>query len=60
MKRKGSLVSTESVSVDAVKVRLELLEKYKAFYQSMGLYEEHRLKINSYIVAIAETAAWGG
>lgn len=59
MKRKGSLVSTESVSVDAVKVRLELLEKYKAFYQSMGLYEEHRLKINSYIVAIARDGGVG-
>ena len=59
MKRKGSLVSTDSVSVDAVKVRLELLEKYKAFYQSMGLYEEHRLKINSYIVAIARDGGVG-
>lgn len=59
MKRKGSLVSTESVSVDAVRVKLELLEKYKAFYQSMGLYEEHKLKINSYIVAIAKDGGVG-
>ncbi len=59
MKRKGSLVFTEAVSVDAVRVRLELLEKYKAFYQSMGLYEEHKLKINSYIVAIAQDGGVG-
>lgn len=53
MKRKGSLVSTEAVSMDAVRVKFELLEKYKDLYQSMGLYEEHKLKINAYIVAIA-------
>lgn len=54
MKRKGSLVSTEAVSVDAVKVKFELLERYKDLYQSMGLYEEHKLKINAYILAIAK------
>lgn len=59
MKRKGSLVSTEAVSVDAVRVKLELLEQYKALYQSMGLYEEHKLKINSYIVSIARDGGAG-
>ena len=54
MKRKGSLVATESVSVDAVKLKFELLEKYKDLYQSMGLYDEHKLKINSYILAVAK------
>lgn len=54
MKRKGSLVATEAVSVDAVRVKFELLERYKDLYQSMGLYEEHKLKINAYIVAIAK------
>lgn len=53
MKRKGSLVATEAVSLDAVKVKLELLEHYKALYQSMDLYEEHKLKINAFVVAIA-------
>lgn len=54
MKRKGSLVATESISVDAVKLRFELLEHYKDLYQSIGLYEENKLKINSYMVAIAK------
>lgn len=54
MKRRDSLVATESMCVDAVRVRLKLLEKYKDLYQSMGLYEEHRLKINAYILAIAK------
>lgn len=58
-KRKGSLVAREAVSVDAVRVKLELLEHYKALYQSMGLYEEHKLKINSYIVAIARDGGAG-
>lgn len=53
MKRKGSLVMTEAVSLDAMKVRLELLEHYKDLYQSMDLYEEHKLKINAFVVAIA-------
>ncbi len=59
MKRKGSLVSKEAVSADAVRVRFELLEKYRALYQSMGLYEEHKLKINSYIVAICRDGGAG-
>lgn len=59
MKRKGSLVATESVSVDAVRLRFELLERYRDLYQSMGLYEEHKLKINSYIVSIAKDGAVG-
>lgn len=59
MKRKGSLVATESLSVDAVRVKFELLERYKDLYQSMGLYEEHKLKINSYIVAIAKDGTVG-
>ena len=54
MKRKGSLVATEAVSLDAVKVKFELLEHYKALYQSMDLYEEHKLKINAFVVAIAK------
>ena len=59
MKRKGSLVSTEAVSTEAVKVKFELLEKYRDLYQSMGLYEEHKLKINSYILAVAKDGAAG-
>lgn len=59
IKRKGSLVSTEWKSADAVRLKFELLKRYKALYQSMGLYEEHKLKINSYIVAIAKDGGVG-
>lgn len=59
MKRKGSLVATESVSVDAVRLKFEFLEKYRELYRSMGLYEEHKLKINSYVVAIAKDGGVG-
>ncbi len=54
MKRRGSLVATESVSADAMRLKFEFLEKYRELYQSMGLYEEHKLKINSYVVALAK------
>lgn len=59
VKRKGSLVATEAVSVDAVKIRFELLERYKELFQSLGLYEEHKLKINSYIVSVAKDGTVG-
>ncbi len=59
MKRKGSLVATESISMDGVKLKFALLECYKSLYQSMGLYEEHKLKINSYILAIAKDGGVG-
>lgn len=59
MKRRGSLVSKEAVSVDGMRIRFELLEKYRELYQSMGLYEEHKLKINAYIVAIAKDGSVG-
>ena len=57
VKRRGSLVATEAVSVDAVRIRFELLERYKDLYQSLGLYEDHKLKINSYILSIAKDGA---
>lgn len=59
MKRKGSLVDTEAVSVDAVRMKFELLESYKDLYQSMGLYEEHKLKINSFVIAVARDGGVG-
>lgn len=58
-KRKGSLAATEWKSADAVRLRFALLERYKELYQSIGLYEEHKLKINSYIVAIAKDGGVG-
>lgn len=54
MKRKGSLVSTDWKKANAVLLRFQLLKVYKDLYQSMGLYEENKLRINAFVVAIAK------
>ncbi len=51
VKRKGSLVSTEWKKPDAALLRLQLLKHYRELYQSMGLYEENELKINSFVLS---------
>ena len=54
MKRKGSLVSTDWKKANAVKLKFSLLKKYKELYQSMDLYEENKLQINAFVLAIAK------
>ena len=54
VKRKGSLVASELKKTSAVKVRLLLLEEYRRLYQSMGLYEDNKVKINGFVLAIAK------
>lgn len=54
MKRKGSLVSTDWKKANAVALKFHLLKEYKELYQSMGLYEENKLRINAFVVAIAK------
>lgn len=54
MKRKGSLVSTDWKKANAVTLKFQLLKEYKELYQSMGLYEENKLRINAFVVAIAK------
>lgn len=54
MKRKGSLVSTDWKKANAVLLKFRLLKVYKELYQSMGLYEENKLRINAFVVAIAK------
>ncbi|HOO29157.1 MAG TPA: glycosyltransferase, partial [Lachnospiraceae bacterium] len=54
MKRKGSLVSTTPKKGSIVKFKFQLLEYYKNLYQSMGLYEENKMRINSFVVAFAK------
>ncbi|MGN0373001.1 MAG: DNA-deoxyinosine glycosylase [Enterocloster sp.] len=53
MKRKGSIVSTDWKKANALLLKFHLLKEYKELYQSMGLYEENELRINSYVLAIA-------
>ena len=54
MKRKGSLVSTDWKKANAVLLKFQLLKEYKELYQSMNLYEENKLRINAYVLAIAK------
>lgn len=53
MKRKGSLANTEWKKATTVTLRFRLLESYKDLYQSMGLYKENELRINSFVLSIA-------
>lgn len=54
MKRKGSLVSTDWKKTNTVQLKLRLLKVYKELYQSMGLYEENELRINSFVISYAK------
>ncbi len=54
VKTRGSLVSTEvSRPARVWKVRRMLLQYYRELYQSMGMYEENKGKINSFMIAVA-------
>lgn len=54
MKRKGSIVSTDWKKANAMLLKFQLLKEYKELYQSMDLYEENKLRINAYVLAIAK------
>lgn len=54
MKRKGSLVNTDWKKPAAMKFKFQLLEAYKELYQSIGLYEENKVRINAFVVAFAK------
>lgn len=54
MKRKGSLASSDWKKGSVVKFKFQLLEVYKDLYQSMGLYEENKMRINSFVVSFAK------
>lgn len=54
MKRKGSIVSTDWKKANAMLLKFQLLKEYKELYQSMNLYEENKLRINAYVLAIAK------
>ncbi len=54
MKRKGSLVGTQLRKNNTVKLKFMLLEYYKDLYQSIGLYEDNKVKINGFVLAVAK------
>ncbi len=54
MKRRGSLANTDWKKANTVLLKFHLLKEYKELYQSMGLYEENKLRINAFVLAIAK------
>ena len=54
MKRKGSLVGMQMKKNNTVKLKFMLLEYYKDLYQSIGLYEDNKVKINGFVLAVAK------
>ena len=53
MKRKGSLAGSQLLKTNVMQVRLLLLEYYKELYQSIGLYEDNKAKINAFVLMVA-------
>lgn len=44
------------MKTNVMQVRLLLLEYYKELYQSIGLYEDNKAKINAFVLMVAGTA----
>lgn len=52
VKRRDSLVRTELRSSNLYEMKREVFVHYRNFYESIGLYEAHRGKINSFMLAV--------
>lgn len=52
VKRRDSLVSTELRSSKLYEMKREVFVHYRGFYESIGLYEAHKGKINSFMLAV--------
>lgn len=52
-KRKGSLVSTQVTPSNVLRTKKRLFSYYKGLYESIDLYEEHKLAIQSFYVSTA-------
>ena len=52
VKRRDSLVNTELRSSNLYEMKREVFVHYRDFYESIGLYEAHRGKINSFMLAV--------
>lgn len=50
---KGSLAQSRTDIVDNLRVRNFLFEQYKALYESLDLYDEHKLRIRSFYIDFA-------
>lgn len=50
---KGSLAQSRTDMIDNLRVRNLLYEQYKALYESLDLYEEHKLRIRSFYIDFA-------
>ena len=50
---KGSLAQSRTDMLDNLRVRNLLFEQYKALYESLDLYEEHKLRIRSFYIDFA-------
>lgn len=50
---KGSLAQSRTDMIDNLRVRNLLFEQYKALYESLDLYEEHKLRIRSFYIDFA-------
>ncbi len=53
VRTKGSLAQSRSDMVDNLRVRNILFEQYKALYEKLNLYEEHKLRIHSFYIDFA-------
>ena len=50
---KGSLAQSRTDIIENLRVRNLLFENYKALYESLDLYEEHKLRIRSFYIDFA-------
>lgn len=53
VKTKGSLSATSSIKGKMVSTKLELFQYYKELYQDLDLYEENKLRVHSFLIAVA-------
>lgn len=53
VKRKGSIIDMETNLSSIIKVKSHAYAPYKRFYDQLELYEDHKLRIRSYYIAIA-------
>ena len=51
VKNSKSLTATTLNPINTLQTRLNLFEYYKAFYQSIGLYDQNKMQIYKYLIA---------
>lgn len=52
VKRKDSLVGTELRNNNIYEIKRKVYQYYRQFYEKLGLYEEHKGMINSFMLAV--------